>query len=553
MSTQVHSIDLDKVEGEAPDTSKWGVSKARLKDKKRKRAKSEHGAAIEKFTRGDKNSLKGIKSHKLRQTLKNAEDVASKSIEESASAQILLPTQTGHLEAEGEMERTWRISQQSLGSYIDERSQARQFELKLDEFGPYSFDFTRNGRHMLLGGRKGHIALMDWRTMKLTYELHVRETIRDVSWLHDETMLAVAQKKYLYIYDNTGTELHCMKNHFDINVLEFLPYHFLLASVGKSGYLKYLDTSTGENIAEHRTKLGEVKVMKQNPANAILCLGHNNGSVTMWSPNMTTPLVKMLCHRAPVLDVAVDRGGYYLATSGLDGQLKIWDVRTYKEIHSYFTPQCASSLDISDSGLLAAGGGNTVRIWKGMLSSEKQKSPYMVEKIASSVQRVRFVPYEDALGVTHQDGLQSMVIPGAGEANFDTFEANPFQTTKQRRERTVNQLLEKLQSDMITLDPNMFGLMNKASKEVLTSERRAIKEEKAKEQLAEAGKMRGRSRSSKRWRRKRKNIIDAEFASRNDKIQKKHALQQNDKKDAIRKSEGKAKDTLDRFKKIGAD
>ncbi|RUP47836.1 hypothetical protein BC936DRAFT_145289, partial [Jimgerdemannia flammicorona] len=45
---------------------------------------------------------------------------------------------------------------------------------------------------------------------------------------------------------------------------------------------------------------------------------------------MSTPLVKMLTHRGPVQALAVDLTGHYMATSGLDGQLKVWDVRTYK-------------------------------------------------------------------------------------------------------------------------------------------------------------------------------------------------------------------------------
>lgn len=151
------------------------------------------------------------------------------------------------------------------------------FDLKL-MFGPYKLDYTRNGKNILIGGKKGHIATMDWRSGKIGTELHVNETIRDVAYLHNETMFAVSQKKYTYIYDNTGLEIHCLRNHIEANKLQFLPFHFLLASVGNAGYLKYQDTSTGSIVAEINTKLGPCNTMTQNKFNAILHLGHSNGT-----------------------------------------------------------------------------------------------------------------------------------------------------------------------------------------------------------------------------------------------------------------------------------
>lgn len=49
----------------------------------------------------------------------------------------------------------------------------RVFDLQLDQLGPYSLAFTRNGRHMLLGGRKGHLALLDWQHAQLGAEIQV--------------------------------------------------------------------------------------------------------------------------------------------------------------------------------------------------------------------------------------------------------------------------------------------------------------------------------------------------------------------------------------------
>src|SRR3954469_8256364 len=114
--------------------------------------------------------------------------------------------------------------------------------------------------------------------------------------------------------------------------------------------LKYQDTSTGQLVAEIATKLGTPTSLAQNPHNAILHAGHQNGAVTLWSPNSSDPLVKLLAHRGPVRSLAVDREGRYMVSAGQDMKMAVWDIRMFKEVNSYFTRSPATSLAISDTG-----------------------------------------------------------------------------------------------------------------------------------------------------------------------------------------------------------
>lgn len=153
-------------------------------------------------------------------------------------AEILHEHTGGLLEPENELERTYKVRQDAIVSQVPVETAKKRFELKLDALGPYVCDYTRNGRDLLLAGRKGHIATMDWREGKLGCELQLGETVRDAKWLHNNQLFAVAQKKYVYIYDKAGVEIHCLKKHVEVTNMEFLPYHYLLATVvGSSQYI----------------------------------------------------------------------------------------------------------------------------------------------------------------------------------------------------------------------------------------------------------------------------------------------------------------------------
>ena len=71
-------------------------------------------------------------------------------------------------------------------------------------------------------------------------------------------------------------------------------------------------------------------------------------------------------------------------------------------------------------------------------------TPYLFHRCEGTITDLQFCPYEDVLGVGHTEGLESLLVPGSGQANFDALCANPFESKQQRKEREVRMLLDKV-------------------------------------------------------------------------------------------------------------
>ncbi|KAK7689426.1 hypothetical protein QCA50_007218 [Cerrena zonata] len=537
-------------------------------------------------------SYNHIQNPKLRQKLNRESAQATKAKALVKDSELLLQEDAGGIQVEDEMERTWRVGQDEVAKASGQDAARGRKEWTLDG-GPYRARYTRNGRHLAVVGKNGHVATFDWQTGTLHSELQLQETCRDITFLHDHSHFAVAQKKYVFIYDRDGVELHRLKSHIEPTRLEFLPYHWLLASVGNPGYLKYQDTSTGQLVVEHRTKLGACTTMTQNFHNAVIHLGHQNGTVTLWTPNLSHPAVQLLAHLGPVTGLSVDpsTGGRYMATSGQDGTVKVWDCRNWKgAVRTWSSRGGSGEVEWSQRGALAVASGGTVNVYtkpsiQTPFTPHTQPPLYLTHPIPHRpLTSLRFCPYNDILTIGHSAGLSSILIPGSGEPNFDSSESDPFENKKQCREREVKSLLDKIQPDMIALDPDFVGSLapepklstavNEGAKgeipfarlpryerlrvqgkadetEELSAEDDGEgegEEKSERREEKEKKKMRGRNKTLKRYLRKqRKNVIDPKAVAVRQRLAKQREereRQRNAVPDGDRKPSA-----LDRFKR----
>lgn len=543
----------------------------------------------EKFKRSNSYSQTGyLKDKKLRRELTQVDKLAKNASQDASRSELLLSQEPGLIETEGDLEKTYKLSQAYIRDSADVGIAANSSSFDLPHYGPYKCRYSRSGREMILSGERGHIAVIDWISLKVKVELNLRETIHDATFLHNNQLFAVAQKRYAYIYDHSGAEVHVLRSHVEPLALEFLPYHFLLASVGTAGFLKYQDVSTGDLVAEHRTKLGSCSVLRQNPWNAVLLCGHGSGAVTMWTPNLSQPVVKMACHKGPVSALAVDAGGTYFVSAGLDGRVKVWDVRMFRAVHDYFSVVPAHAIDISQRGLVGVGFGSHVQIWgrnfaleesqvsstsslydrsasvgmslhqdrlknlgKGIVTREpmsymsslresanelgvtKARSPYLKHELPGrNIISLRFRPFDDVCAVGHSKGVSSMIVPGAGEPNFDALEINPFEGKKARREAEVKALLDKLPSTMISLDPTVIGAIDSAGVEIKERESKERAETVESKRRADAvfERQKGKRRGIRKALKKNANIVTEARVALLEKLKEEKKAKENEKK-----------------------
>lgn len=431
-----------------------------------------------------------------RKRLSHVREKNKQAVVRAVRSELLLTEESGFIEPD-DNEETYQITQREIQSNVDITAASKHFDLDL-AFGPYRLDFARNGRQLVIGGRKGHVASFDWLTKELKCEFNVQESVHDVQFLHLPNMFAVAQKDWVYMYDDQGTELHCIRKMNLVQHLDFLPYHFLLVSASEDGFLTWLDISTGDMVSCYRINHSgnRMTCMTQNHTNAIIHTGHPNGTVALWSPNVQKPIVKLLANPSTIRGIAVDSTtGNYMATAGVDRSLKIFDLRNYKCVYNYKLRSVPGSLSFSQTDMLSVGLGDVVEVYKGICRSEIS-TPYLRHRLSSShkVTDCAFVNYEDVLGIAHEGGYSSLLIPGSGEANFDAYEANPFMTTSQRREIEVKALLEKISPDLISLDPRS---LTKVDVDAMKMDHESVKKELhvkiRKVDLKRNGKKRGNS------------------------------------------------------------
>lgn len=425
-------------------------------------------------------SNKRNKAENVRRAMMDDRDIAMaemKLLETEVLRNVHVPSGIELDESDDVFSSTDQITQNDLIENSDLNAQKKVFDLLLDKSstsnskkGPYQVQYTSSGRGVLIGGHGGHISALKWNQFELMHEVDTEQPIYAMQWMMDDSMYAVAQQLRTYVFNDKGVEIHSMHDFYKVRYLSYLPFHFLLVGATKDTNVIYKDISIGKNVAN--IQLDPTHCMTPNHYNAVMCVGHSNGQVSMVTPrdHNKKPVVSMFCHQGPVKHIAVDPSGQFMVTASMDNTAKVWDIRkTYQPLSMIDIPSTVSALTISQTGMTAIGYDDCVVIWKH--ATHLNRRAYMKHKVPiGNVRSLDFCPYEDVLGIGHTKGFSSILIPGSGQQNYDSRLPNPYSTEKQIKDYNVKSLLEKIPSDMITLNPHVIGTSGQLEKTQAYSE-----------------------------------------------------------------------------------
>jgi U3 small nucleolar RNA-associated protein 7 len=102
---------------------------------------------IEKYLRESSSiPIKKIQDKKLKSYLKTFHSKAKSAATDTLHSELLMTENAGFLIAD-QMENTWKVKQCQLNSHVDINTARKMFDLRLEDFGPYSLDYTTNGRY----------------------------------------------------------------------------------------------------------------------------------------------------------------------------------------------------------------------------------------------------------------------------------------------------------------------------------------------------------------------------------------------------------------------
>ena len=227
--------------------------------------------------------------------------------------------------------------------YYDTQSHERLGVLDFPEGEIEYLAFSGDGTWLIaaggIAGKSGTVVGWDVETGERmgTFDKHYDNVLAaDIS--PDTGMVAVGgSNAKVRVFDAYGGGQLCeITAHNDwVGSIAFSPDGMLLATADRAGGMFLWEPDTGRQVAPLRAHTSAVNGLAFAPKGNVLASAGEDKTVRLWNTESGKQIKQWTAHTAPCLDVAFSPDGR-LATSGVDGRIRLWDT-TGKHLKDYAT------------------------------------------------------------------------------------------------------------------------------------------------------------------------------------------------------------------------